>query len=174
MYRYFADVGDIYERRLFSTPILNEIMRQFSGKIKGTNKYKFVAFSSHDTTLFPLISALNFSSWECLLENYRRNSTSALNCEDYPGFTSNIILELYKEGKEYYVQAMFNGKKMYLCDQKNYSCSFKEFSDRISNFTVSDYRGICNGTIPYLPEFSFLLNFFSSFIVFAVFLIGFL
>lgn len=51
---------------MFSTPFFNYILSNFDDVISGKSKYKFRAYSAHDTTIQSIKTGLNLTSAECI------------------------------------------------------------------------------------------------------------
>lgn len=58
-------------------------------------------YSAHDMTLLAIMNGLNMTNFECVYDSYFNKNVSLsskyFNCEtQFPRYTANIILELYK------------------------------------------------------------------------------
>jgi hypothetical protein len=59
---------------------------------------------------------LNFSSFGCVEDIYRKGKSDALNCQNVVGFASSLIFELHSDNeKDFYVMVRAQGKYMNLC-----------------------------------------------------------
>jgi hypothetical protein len=77
-------------------------------------------FLGHDTNISPTLSFLNMSSFNCIEDIWQNKPLGRyLNCEDGPGFASNLIVELRDDNDQQgpYVSAFYNGKEMNLCER---------------------------------------------------------
>jgi len=156
----YVAVGSEDERKLLSTPFLKTLQQYFQSKINGSNPRKYAIFSAHDTTLQPYLAALNLTSWECLLNQINSgNVVSQGSCvAGYPVFASQIIFELHSNETQYFVKVIYNGVEMKLCESENLECSFDDFSQRISNYVLSDddFANSCGKELQLDVERSFL------------------
>jgi hypothetical protein len=71
---------------------------------------QWVIYSAHDTTVANMLVALNFTNAQCIYEAYLQNSNQSKDEKgedgnyynpdtcifEYPGYSANIIFELYK------------------------------------------------------------------------------
>lgn len=58
-------------------------------------------YSAHDSNLASVITALNFSNYECLMDKFFNNTNHALNCVDRPYYAASIIFELHLINGQY-------------------------------------------------------------------------
>ena len=64
----------------------------FDGRVKNANQaIKWTFLSGHDLDIVPLFTDLNMSSSQCIEELYRKGSTDALNCQQFPEFATSLI-----------------------------------------------------------------------------------
>jgi len=71
----------------------SKILKEFDNRINNLAVYplKWTFLSAHDTDILPAQTALNFSSYQCIEDIYRKGKTDALNCQIDVGFASSII-----------------------------------------------------------------------------------
>lgn len=111
---------------------------------------KWFMLSAHDTNLLIHMSFLNLSNSDCQFEKYFNGSTTALNCNNYTEFASNLILEMIQDDNsgDYYVKLRYNGVYQYMCDNNQLNCSYLEFRQRVLNPLYPDdqYKQLCGLT----------------------------
>ena len=87
------------------------------------------------------MSTLNITSFDCL--SHPENRNEYLNCEKYPDYASNILLELWiNENNTPIIKMIYNGKEMRLCEG-NYHCGYEDFKFRIKDYLNFDYKSVC-------------------------------
>lgn len=145
---YFIYFGSEKQKRLFNTPIFNEILRYFDRKIKGKEQKKFVYYSGHDRTLSMILSGLNYSNFECAYEEYMGFKTPDPNntrtCLKFPHYAANLLIELHQnEANLSFVKIRYNGMYLPMCGTNKTSCDYDVFSSKIRNFVVEDFVKEC-------------------------------
>ena len=72
--------------RAYDTYVIRRILDDFDDRIKNLNSkaLKWTALSVHDSNINALLNYLNISSSSCMEDLYRKNKTTALNCEPGP------------------------------------------------------------------------------------------
>ena len=143
---YFVYFGSENQRRLLTTPIFNEILRYFDGKINKTIETKFIYYSGHDRTLSMVLSGLNYSSYECLYDKYL-GITNNNTCLEMPTYASNILIELHENSTTQYVKIKYNGKYLPMCGSNLTSCKYSVFSKKLNDFIVKDFVKQCQKDI---------------------------
>jgi acid phosphatase/lysosomal acid phosphatase/prostatic aicd phosphatase len=139
----YVAVGSVEERKLLSTPFLSTLQQYFQSKAQGNTDLKYIIFSAHDTTIQPYLAALNMTSWQCILQQIDSKAAGTGNCvPGYPVFASQLLFELHSNitdaGKDFFVKAFYNGVAMNLCEREGFECPLGEFSQRISDFVLSN------------------------------------
>jgi len=131
--------------KAFSTFTFNQVMSHFDEKVKTpSSKNKWVTISTFEGDLISVMNNLNISSANCIEEQYRKGSTSALNCEGSTPFSSNILFELHSDnGQDFYVKVRKNGKYVNLCSQKQLTCDYTTFKSILKNSILPDPQGLC-------------------------------
>jgi len=125
--------GSGYEpARLIAGPILHELL-DFMDKMVNGNKNvpRYLHFSGHDTTIQPLMAAL---------QN---------NFPEYMPYISQLIIELYQDSssKEFFVRAMYNNKQLVLPDCWSTICPYTVFKNMIeTHYTINDVEKECAGS----------------------------
>ena len=125
--------------KLFTGRFLNEVLSHMTQKAEGDDETlpKWLQFSGHDSTMIPLLVALNIeeSSW--------------------PSYGANVVIELWRQPssshvvnneEDFYVQVFHN-------HELKYRCSFKEFKSTIAPFvyySAEEYNQDCSRT--YAPK----------------------
>ena len=67
---YLINFGSEEQRRFLNTPLINEMLRYFDGKINKTEEKKFIYYSGHDRTVSMVLSAFNYSGFQCSYYEY--------------------------------------------------------------------------------------------------------
>lgn len=106
--------------------LLKEILQQINASVSGKPVQKFLLYSGHDTTLIPILVALQVDNGV------------------WPPYASMILLELYDVGGKYMVRVIYNGKVLQLpfCGSRTL-CDFETFSNYMSTVTPSDPAKQC-------------------------------
>lgn len=136
--------------RAILTPKMQKIFGLFDARIANPKlPLKWTFMCGHDTEIYPLMTLFNISSSRCLEELYRSNRTDALNCEPGPEFAASLIFELHREeDNTYSVMIRYNGKYVYLCEQRQTKCEYEEFKRRVTKDFI-DVAEICgNAWLP--------------------------
>lgn len=138
--------------KLLSSPFLEELISIFKNKINDKDfQKKFYFFSAHDTTITPLMVALNFTNWNCVWNKKKNIQDQYLNCEEgFPPFASNLLFELHsidsageEQEKKYFIKIIYNGKEMNLCEKLLKTCDWDEFNYRIQNYIIKNFENEC-------------------------------
>lgn len=130
---YYVYFGSEPQRKLLNTPIFNEIIRYFDGKINGTEHTKFVFYSGHDRTVSMILSGLNYSSPECIFNNYLglKGNKSRI-CLEFAAYASTLIFELHEVDEKYEVMIRYNGDYLPMCGSTNStSCNYTLFREKL-------------------------------------------
>ena len=143
-------------KTIFSSPLFTTIRETFKKKMKSISKngenfpLKLMLFSTHDTTILPLLVLLEDSNLQCSMEQLK-NFKKKPECRGKPPYASVIGFELLQDQKnKFYTRVQSNGKYLDFCklglndgDDK-YSCPIDTFMDRISSdFIFDNYKKIC-------------------------------
>lgn len=129
--------------KLANTNVMRKLITQLDGIYfnNSTNpSLKWVMLSAHDTNLLVHMPFLNLSSSDCQFERYFNGSTSALNCNNYTTFASNIIIEMLQNDTtaQFYIRIRYNGRYQYLCEKKETECLYSEFRQRVLDNTYGE------------------------------------
>lgn len=115
------------------------IMNIFNARIKNpASKLRMTLLSTHKPDIYPLLTDLNFSSFTCIEEMYRKGKTSALNCQPGASFASSIIFELHSSGSTYTIKIRVDGKYMNLCGIESTECKYDDWKNRILKIMGTD------------------------------------
>lgn len=107
--------------------------------INKKSKVKWYMYSVHDYNIGALLTSLNLTSYQC---NARKewqfsNNNYDFECIGYPGYTSNIIFELWKNlyTNKYSVKISYNGEyRTNICGEDRYvKCNYQKFADKIKS-----------------------------------------
>jgi len=149
-YEIYPTLNLPIQRQLFSGPILNSILQMFQQKRANTTPLNFAFYAAKETMLATILSALNITTPECLLENWRSEKDGKTapnpNC-NYPIFASNLIFEFYNDTTSPYVMFKYNGAAMPICNGQT-SCPLNDFATYIQNITagydLNNFQKWCN------------------------------
>lgn len=73
---FFLQSGSLRGVQLVTQPMMTEIFKKFDASINGSTSLKWLSFSGHDTNIAPLLRLMNFTNYECLMnEFFKLNST---------------------------------------------------------------------------------------------------
>ena len=132
--------------KVINSKKFEKVLHEFDYRINNLASYplKWTFLSAHDTDVLPAQTALNFSSYQCIEEIFRKGKTDALNCQTDVGFASSIIFELHSDNdKDFYVMVRNQGKYMNLCEKQSTKCSYTEFKNRMKNLIVNNIDQLC-------------------------------
>ena len=138
-------------KRFANSIIFDYITNILEHKVKNSSMYsntKYIILGAHDINLIHLMIGFNFSSANCIYDQYINSSDTPkyLNCETpYPSFASNIIIELHKNEtkNEYYIKISMNGKYRYICMKENIQCKYEDFQNRLLNYILPNFGELC-------------------------------
>jgi acid phosphatase len=101
--------------------LLKEIWQNMNKSVEGKQIQKFLLYSGHDTTLIPILVALQVDTMV------------------WPAYASMMLMELYEKAGKSYVRVVYNGKVLNLsfCNSETL-CDFETFSSYMKSVTVSD------------------------------------
>lgn len=135
-------------RKLYTSKMSQDMIKQFEDKIAGKSKLKFFGLSAHETNVVPYMLGYDLTNEECMLKKLKGEAVTG-TCEGSPEFAANFIWELSKKGDEYFVKVLYNGKPITTtCSSlvDNYYCKFSDFKTKMLDaFTLSDadYKATC-------------------------------
>lgn len=145
--RFYTYAGTLESQKFLNSNIFKEIVEQFNSKIEGKNGKKWIMYSSHDSTLGFMYAGLNITGAQCILDLFRNNFTDAINCEGYPYFAANFLIELHSDDfnkNEYFVKFRVNGKYINVCNKNEKKCELAEFKQRLSSYFINDFNEKCH------------------------------
>ena len=109
-------------------PLWYEILQQIRPVLNGQSDYpKMHIVSGHDTTVMPLLAALDPKLWPD---------------KEWPSYASMIALELYTmnddDGDSFFFRLVYNGKILTPsgCDSNNELCDMQVLLDRVEPFAI--------------------------------------
>jgi len=114
--------------RLGMGRFLKEIATHIDEKISAKNNLKLIVYSGHDTTVGPLLVALDVFD------------------DKWPPIGSNIILEVLQEIKkpqEYFVHMKYNDKTLKIPSCESTICPLKQFKELASKIIPKDFEVEC-------------------------------
>ena len=134
--------------KLMHTPIFQEIQKLIRDKINSPleKKYKFVLFSTHDTTLQIIMNGLNITSPKCLEEKLLMGKTNAKYCFNQPEYASVILFRLLRKGsvKELFIEVSYNDQKLDLCPEQGDYCSVDSFFQKLQYSIDPNFESSCS------------------------------
>jgi hypothetical protein len=93
--------------------LFEDISNFFEKKSFNMETKKMILYSGHDTNLINIISNLiNHEYLEKLAQDYIENKNEKSFYFLVPQFASNILFELHKINKKYYIRLIYNGKTL--------------------------------------------------------------
>ena len=148
-YEVYASLAESYQRQVFSAPLFSQLLNYIENVQRNTSPVKFTFWSAHETTLFTMLAALNVSTPECLVANWkasRANETIPYPDCIYPKFAANLIFEFYNTSDPYVI-VKYEDNVLRLCNNQE-ACSLNDFQNLIQNATLgidlNQYYSICN------------------------------
>jgi len=102
--------------------------------------------------MFALVSMLNISSPDCLLEMWEHENKQFLNCEnEFSKIGSRISIELHlnennssiDDPKKYYIKILYNDKSMNIFNMSSKEASLDELKSYFENFILKDFKKNC-------------------------------
>lgn len=145
--KYSGNVSKVINSRKWE-----KIISEFDKRINNLTGYslKWSFLSAHDTDVIPAKTDLNFSSFQCIEDLYRKGKTDALNCQPDVGFASSLIFELHSENdKDFYVMIRSQGKYMNLCEKQSTKCSYTEWKNRMKSYIINNVDEVCGLKDPF-------------------------
>lgn len=96
--------------RYIAGVMLQELITHMQRTIEGTQAYKFILYSGHDSNILPMMAALGAP------------------LEATPPYASNICFELYQNEGSYSVRVRYNGEDIATaCSGAEKECTFEQF-----------------------------------------------
>lgn len=141
---YYSYLGSNLQKKISNTYMIEDILNNFEKKIKNLTKKKWIMYSAHDASLGSLLTLFNLSSYECVYDLWMKNETDHLNCHLFPKFASNLLIELHKNGNNYFVKIKLDGEYKFLCQNKSYECEYNLFSSNIRKYKLENFDDICH------------------------------
>ena len=135
--------------RMRMLPLLHDILRTMEASIRGNSETRFVLHSGHDSTVAPLLEALD--------------ATNGV----WPPYASRVVFELYSTkvtdtaAKQYFLRVLYNGQDITnvvrFCKGKtspewDNMCSFEHYKkfiltkDGLADFGLDNYSSTCGQT----------------------------
>lgn len=93
--------------------------------------YKYIGFSGHETTLFPMLYVMNATSLDCVREIVLTGKTNRSLCLLIPDYASTITFDYAQGLGADYVKVAFNGQSLDFCpeDVDDGYCVYEKFVD---------------------------------------------
>ena len=154
-YMYFdANAGSQKQVQLFSMNYFNEMMGSISNFSQGLQTPNLLVYSASDTTMVPLLTALNITNTDCLMSNFL-NQTNISSCVA-PDFAAQLIVEFYNNSdpNQSEIAVYYNDYLQNICSTANGRCSMNGFFEVLNTITqykefdyyVQQCNNITNGT----------------------------
>eukprot|EP00871_Galdieria_phlegrea_P004431 jgi/Galph1/498/GphlegSOOS_G5156.1 len=118
--------------RLSGGMLVKELMENMRKSVKGTQPYKCMLYSGHDTTLLPLL---------CMLDIYD---------DEWPSFGSFLSFEVFSDSQgSFYVGVFYNGKQCRIpkCEDAIF-CPWERFEEQMSFWILRDEKTACQPDDP--------------------------
>jgi len=90
-----------------STKFFQELENNMKNRQSTTKK--FYLYSAHDTTIAGFLGGFKLTSTECIFDNFGKDKPDKNCIIEYPGFASNLIIELREKDSELFVYMKYNG-----------------------------------------------------------------
>ena len=95
--------------RAMSSNLFNLVFRHLDAVVGGDERLKWLMLSAHDTNLINVLPILGLTNSQCLEQRFRGKPEHD-NCEPYPLFASNLIVELHSINNQYVIKINYNGE----------------------------------------------------------------
>ena len=140
-------LNDSKELKMSMSALFEKIIEFFKNRIENKNKEKMLIFSGHDNNIVDFFC--NIIDSKFLLIKIKKAYESV---DDYnfliPRLASSILLELYKEENEYYINILYNGqnynnlifKLPMRVNKINNKIFFEDFKNLLLNRIDNDYK----------------------------------
>jgi len=154
MVKMVSDNKKKVQNGLVLTNYLSHILGTIENKIKNVvaNNLKYVMYLGEEQMMFALVSMLNISSPDCLLEMWEHENKQFLNCEnEFSKIGSRISIELHlnennssiDDPKKYYIKILYNDKSMNIFNMSSKEASLDELKSYFENFILKDFKKNC-------------------------------
>ncbi|KAJ6242006.1 lysophosphatidic acid phosphatase type 6 [Anaeramoeba flamelloides] len=111
--------------RITSVMFLKDLLEAMLFKTTNQNNYKFMLYSGHETTVYPLIKLLGINT-----------------VEEIP-YAGHLSFQLLKEYKKYFVRITFNDQVLTIPQCKLQDCPFNKFYKLVMELIPNSYSQIC-------------------------------
>ena len=154
-YMYFySNAGSQKQVQLFSMNYFNEMMDFIQNFSQGLQTPNLLIYSASDTTMVPLLTALNIANTDCLMSNFL-NETNISSCVA-PDFAAQLIVEFYNnsDSNQSEIAVYYNDYLQNICGTANGRCSMHGFfevlraitQDKTFDYYIQQCNNITNGT----------------------------
>ena len=105
MYSVWVYIDYFYsprQRQVGASGFFDHTLENMKKVINNTqDSEQLIVYSAHDTTVSAVISALNLTNVDCIVDYWLNGKTEVADTciYSYPYFTSNVIFELYEDGE---------------------------------------------------------------------------
>eukprot|EP01016_Furgasonia_blochmanni_P037016 TRINITY_DN4309_c0_g6_i1.p1 TRINITY_DN4309_c0_g6~~TRINITY_DN4309_c0_g6_i1.p1 ORF type:complete len:273 (-),score=33.70 TRINITY_DN4309_c0_g6_i1:252-1070(-) len=142
MYTYYRNETN---KQIMVNQMFRRMLQYFSGHQNGTERRRFVVWSGHDLTIMGVLASFNLFTHKCIENRFFNRSNET--CLTFPGYASNIVWELHKEGERLFVKTLYNGKPIDVCGGKSDTdgtCDYAEFAKVLeSKLFKGDWKTYC-------------------------------
>eukprot|EP00026_Physarum_polycephalum_P006185 Phypoly_transcript_06226.p1 GENE.Phypoly_transcript_06226~~Phypoly_transcript_06226.p1 ORF type:complete len:140 (+),score=10.98 Phypoly_transcript_06226:1323-1742(+) len=104
---------------------VTELVENIQAFIKGEEMPKYLVFSGHDTTVGPLLAAINAYDGQ------------------WPPYASHIELELWNNAGDYYIQLKYQGEPIVLSSCSTALCPLDQFLTHVDPVVSINYKQAC-------------------------------
>ena len=104
------------------------LRQKLSTAVRRKSNLTFTHITAHQDNLHVLMSAMQWTSSECLSQQYHNKTVTALNCLPAPVYAANLVFELHSSSSNSStVKIAHNGEYIYPCGRFQYDCPLEEF-----------------------------------------------
>ena len=148
---FYTNAGSLQQIQLFSMNYFNDVMGFMYKFSQGLQTPKLLIYSASDTTMVPLLTALNITNTSCLMSNFL-NETNITSCVA-PDFASQLIIEFYNNTgtDQSEVAVYYNDYLQNICNTESGRCLMNSFFEVLKGITQDQgfdyYTQQCNSIV---------------------------
>ena len=153
---YLSYAGTPLQRQLFSMNPLTQFKSDLEQILNGS-KTNIKLYSAHDSTLIPILAALDIATHDCFYKNFFENGNYT-SCY-HPKFASALRFEIWKNDTDENsseVRVYFDEVLQNVCNSTNSKCTWGAFKGLIQNITqgkgIDYYRETCASGAQVIPD----------------------
>lgn len=141
----YVFTGPVKALQLMGYPLFARMFDLLDGKLNGTFNKSFVLLSAHDVNVLTMLAVFDTVTADCLRDVYLGKVNSSL-CV-YPGYSANVITELYNDTATPYVKFKYNGVYLNPCNTSDNSCTLEAYkrlvNKKLQNYNLTAWRIEC-------------------------------